>query len=328
MNDSDYINATQYEIDTINIAVRDYQPLYSTYPSRKSYLCSTFMGIEVPDEKFTLTKNILIENIRITPCDWIILFYDGVKNPNADKLKSHICDLAKMHIQANLTRELLYCGDCLYLKNSTAYIEQNVHNYTALNYFTLTGAIVKPMMHVDLIPYLRNYQKVFLLDSDMDLSSFDFPLAMHIWNCSIYPPPLIIQPVIDGLTAIRLQRWYAWKAEADKVNMFVYPSVEQQAPFFDSIFLEWFLSIIERDDALPYHIGTANDVGADSIWCGAAQAFGEAVLGYENYVSFCAYIIGAGPVHHRDTRTLEKDSTFKKRGAVMLFYYWDSYYHW
>ena len=233
-----------------------------------------------------------------------------------------------MHIQANLTRELLYCGDCLYLRNSSAYIEQNVHNYTALNYFTLTGAIVKPMMHVDLIPYLKNYRKVFLLDSDMDLSSFDFPLAMHIWNCSIYPPPLIIQPVIDGLTAIRLQRWYAWKAEADKVNMFVYPSVEQQAPFFDSIFLEWFLSIIERDDALPYHIGTANDVGADSIWCGAAQAFGEAVLGYENYVSFCAYIIGAGPVHHRDTRTLEKDSTFKKRGAVMLFYYWDSYYHW
>lgn len=327
MNESEYIHATQFERETIEVAVRDYQGMYTNFSHRKPSLCTTFIGVDGSEEKYHFTRNILFGNIRVTPCDWIVLFYDGVQ-ANASHLKSQLCNHIQLIMEVNSSRSLIYCGDCSYLQNSSAYIERHIHNYTALNYFQSIGDIVKPMMHMDLIPYLKDYQKVFVLDSDIDLSHFDFSLAMHIWNCSIYPPPLVIQPVIDGPTAIQVQRWYHWKSRSDKVNMYIFPSVEQQAPFFDSIFLEWFLSTIERDDALPYHIGTGHDVGADSIWCGAAQAFGEAVLGYKNYKSFCGYIIGAGPAYHRDTRTLKKDVSFKKRGVVMLFYYWDSYYHW
>ena len=150
-----------------------------------------------------------------------------------------------------------------------------------------------------------------------------------LWMNASSPPPLLVQPVMDGASKIHTSRWNYWRIhkKLDKPS-YLYPFVEQGSPFFDANFFRWFVLTIIRGNTLPYHMATQSDYGYDGIWCHAAYHFGTQYLGYSNYSSSCAVLIASGPSIHKDTKTLGKNNMFYGMSHMVVAYYRKCYAVW
>lgn len=140
--------------------------------------------------------------------------------------------------------------------------------------------IPKQVMYFDIIPLLKNYMNVLLLDADISFANYNFGYAMEIMDCAFEYPPLIAQPLIDGentFHAFRLSSWTGTNLIARSSQL-----IEIQTPFFNAEFFEW-LSRRVMKVVLKYHILYGTDWGIDFTWCEAARAYGKQVLGIDKY---------------------------------------------
>eukprot|EP01032_Pedospumella_encystans_P016574 gene16574-18904_t len=177
---------------------------------------------------------------------------------------------------------------------------------------TQTLSVPKSALYHELLSLLPNYANVFIMDEDISLEGFDYQHFLHLWRCSFGDDyrPLIAQPLIVERTQYFPYVYAgAWNTTRRNVYAASVGLVEQQVPFFDATFLEWFIRHVlvhTREVALAQGV----DQSLDRTWCRAASLYAAQVmhLDYTNRGDACAVIVG-GPnttaVHHLNTRALQ-----------------------
>lgn len=315
-NISTYADLSLTESNLINEAKSMYflSTQANQQKNRKTLLCASFLG----------TKNnfsdIMLHNIIKTKgqCDWALIFYSGEK----DELIS-ICN--KPEIQLNL----IYCS-------------RSKHSLGPKRYINITEAvsiqipISKTLMYDDLLPFLPNYEKVFLMDEDIFLLKTNLQLLLKTWNCAFNPSPLIVQPLLKdiGPTNRKIyQKVNTWKkSHYHDIIATAIGFIEIQTPLIDSRFFEWFVSkVLSNLKQSSREFGS--DWGPDYTWCGAAKSYQEQVLNVTKYSIPCALITAKGTsVIHMNRKSIElfRDGTkfYKNAGKELLQLYRKTFPNW
>eukprot|EP01038_Epipyxis_sp_PR26KG_P011628 gene11628-15575_t len=308
-NDCKY--CSKEEINAINFGILDYNNAMK-YKYRKPLLCVTFLRASM-NPILTLHSNMMImENL----CDWAIIIYDGTK--------------ASIESVCNNSQSFIYCR-----KIPLATIKVYSNSSSNVTISTIPRTIPKTVMYRELLPFLSNYQRVFLLDEDISLLGFDINKFTKVWNCAFYPhpPPLIVQPLIAESNQyfgfVNLNTWVVKKRK--HIIATASGLVEQQTPLFDSIFLQWYISrvLIHTKD---FVLKNGVDWGHDRSWCGAAKMYSKLVLNRSSSAIFCAIITGGTPVHHLNTRSMidkrKNRTVFRLHGRAVVAKYMELFPTW
>ena len=210
------LGTTKYnkELEVIAQAKEDYSIARQadSYLQRKLLLCVVFMR---PSASTLVKRNVV--QMRES-CEWAFIFYDGTEK-EIDK----VCDEYSV-------QKVVHCklaSQALTNKKSSPVSRR---------------AIPKSVLHRELLPFIPDYQRVFLMDEDISLQGFNADKFLQIWDCSLanQPPPLIVQPVIAEPTQyfnfVLQKTWHGSGYIAVASGL-----IEQQVPLFDAIFFEWFV---------------------------------------------------------------------------------------
>lgn len=258
------------------------------YASRKPLLLATFVNLTNPLSRQTLQIN--LETIKFRG-EWVIIYYDGQEKDQ------DICQTHKQHI--------LHCAPTTIVKGDMS-------------------VIPKPLFYTELLPFLPSFQYIYILDEDISFEEFRLTRYQHIHQCAFHPapPPLISQSLVtlndQKFTYLNKQSWESVSGiVATEIGL-----VEQQAPYFHSLFLQWFIQTI-----LPPTLDAARRLesswGMDLTWCNAAYSFAKDVMRYDmrGYVP-CALLILAPPLRHLNGRTMKNKVTnrteFESKGLKMF----------
>eukprot|EP01040_Poterioochromonas_malhamensis_P007718 gene7718-8336_t len=277
---------------------------------RKPLLCTTMMNVSN-----AFSRKTLIHNAKQLgdACDWVVILYAGNHDDGKFCLHSH-------HRHPLFRDRFLHCGYSTTEKGNMSIIP-------------------KPFLYLETLPYLSKYQYIFLLDEDISLHNFDIKQYQNIHQCALTsiksPPPIISQPLIHESGNIhRYHNYNRWKDLSYLKNILLTetPFIEQQAPFLDALFFEWFLRsiIIPAQSSIR---ATESAWGVDCVWCTAAYYFAKDVLGYNMKQSIgCAIVNNGSPVYHLDGKTIEtkkkNEDAFFAKGMIALEYYKQLYPHW
>ena len=281
------LGTTEYnqELLVIRQAMEDYKyaQMNLSIRPRKGILCATFLRASMETSVKVLFKNVAITN---NFCAWAVVIYRGTNNEVEKVCHKGIQD------------RLVHC-------QLTEHSVERTKNFNQ-------KAVPKTILYRDLLPYLPDYERIFLLDEDISLYGVNMDRYMQIWDCSFsLQKPLITQPVIAESTQffefVNADHWKGKDFIASGVGL-----IEQQVPFFDAIFFEWFVRrvlIYTMEKALS--LGA--DCGHDRSWCNAAKMYGQFVLGWPEDTSTyrstpCALIPGVA-VHHLNLRSMENKRT-------------------
>ena len=210
-------------------------------------------------------------------------------------------------------------------EKNTLYIDDDDNKVKDLVLNRGRKAIPKSVLYSDLLPYLYEYKRIFLMDEDISLVGFDAEKTMNTWSCSFYPlpPPLVVQPLIaeskQFFNFVGSKAWAGKGVSASATGL-----VEQQVPMFDAVFFEWFvrrcLSMTKQDA-----INAGVDWGGDRTWCNAAKMYAREVLNLPSKYVYCALLVGGTPVHHLNTKAIATKRTnrkeFLKKGFQMVDIY-------
>lgn len=193
----------------------------NSYYQRKVLLCAVFSRTATAALSNTIKNIVHMGN----SCDWAIVFYDGDRD-----------NIVKFCTTDAIVEKVIHCQrarESFKNKNSTDISRRG---------------IPKSVLYVELLPYLRNYQRIFLMDEDISLLDFETESFLKIWDCAFrnQPPPLVVQPVIAESTQyfnfVAQSTWKETGIVATASGL-----VEQQVPFFDSIYFEWFVRRVLND---------------------------------------------------------------------------------
>eukprot|EP01040_Poterioochromonas_malhamensis_P000811 gene811-864_t len=245
----------------------------------KDLLCSTVLQTEEQYDWDIMKTNYAVMHDK---CDWIIFLSKEVK---------HLPSLCRKKQQYTNIRH------CLPL--------QHVSNQSLPE---------KTLFYLSLKPFLKDYQRVMLIDRHYSLLRLNYLLYMKVWNCGFWPghPPLITQPLLYGepdhengrrrnlfndyQTWQYARRRRVWAAE----TVFIQPDVL----FLHSAFLQWMIEdVLPRlIEAVPAEDKSSDVSGLDFVWCHAAYMYGRYVLGYkrEEYVP-CALIVKGLPAVYQSS---------------------------
>lgn len=220
--------SSRYEWLAIQEGRRSVLAAVQRFPERKQLLCSIF--VNASNE---LAKDNLFRNMRLSSphCDWAVVVYGGSKR--------QLCR------DDSFARGLVHCDDSRALTRFPSLYRQLRH-------------IPKPLLYFDLLPHLREYQYVLLMDEDISLEGFSFPIYEEIFHCSFHPlpPPLISQGLVheesQDYLFLRPSSWQDTNVLASE-SVFV----EQQIPFFHSVFFQWFVEFVLQR-AVPKIIETGS----------------------------------------------------------------------
>lgn len=325
------LNTTAYNMEAVLIeqAREDYAQaqLRPTHASRKELLCATFL-FGAPK-----TASVFLANLRnpAVQCDWAVIVYDGDA--------SLVCDQesgASTVIHCRLAPPTLFVGLSLFNSSSSSSAAAS-----SLNASFPRPTIPKTLLYTELSPYLRNYQRVLLLDEDISLQGFRTRRFVDLWGCAFGThAPLVVQAVVaENTQFLGYMNARAWRGSG--VVASASGLVEQQCPAFDSIFFEWLLA---RVLPLPRDVVRSNGVdwGHDRTWCNAAQMYAQHVLHYPSsspgpdasrpYLGACAVLPGADPVHHLNFRSMRSKRTqrqrYRKGGRLVVQRYIDLFPTW
>ena len=201
------------------------------------------------------------------------------------------------------------------------------------------------------------------MDEDISLTDFHMTRFLSLWKCSFQQlnhnqnnnnennqnlnlnqqeqyqyllSPLIVQPLIAERTQY-FPYVYAKLWEMQRFSGSITATVglvEQQVPFFDSLFLEWYIKYVLiniKDVALKYGV----DQTIDKTWCKAAAAYSKYILeiDYHQYNSAsCAIIIDTPPVHHKNFHSLSNKRVnrkyYREKAQVVNSFYKSLYPNW
>lgn len=286
----------------------------ASHRSRKQLLCATFMKASLQPTLAVLTNIVLTR----TDCDWAVVFYGGASSSMAE-----LCD------NTEIRSSIVHCkqvsplvGDRSIVLKGKTFPKVKDEKFEKIS-------IPKSVLYQELLPYLPNYKRVFLMDEDISLVGFNLKNFLRLWNCAFLPlpPPLIVQPLIaESNQYFRFVNYNTWQTGRRKsVIATGVGLVEQQVPLFDSIFFQWFVRRVlvwTRDYSLNYGV----DWGHDRSWCRAANAYAIEVLKYPSNYTACAILTGATPLHHMNTRSMvskhkQGRSLFRQKGGVVTKHY-------
>jgi len=197
--------------------------------------------------------------------------------------------------------------------------------------------IPKPLMYGDVLPILKNYKYVFVLDEDISFRDFNLSAYMTYHDCAFSPspPPLVSQPLIAESTQdFNYLNYNSWKNQIKHKGIVAVqsPFIEQQVPYFNSLFFQWLIQYV-LPPSFPLARQTESSWGPDNIWCGAAKTFASKVLGYnpKTYIS-CAIILKGHAIHHLNLHTIrakkKNKANFQEGGFRMHRYFRSNYGDW
>uniref|UniRef100_A0A7S3M2X9 Uncharacterized protein n=1 Tax=Spumella elongata TaxID=89044 RepID=A0A7S3M2X9_9STRA len=272
---------------------------------RKSLLCVSFVNTDVSVLSL-LSQNMVIMERQ---CDWVVVFYEG----SAVDISS-FCSKALEALHSTSQQSYRKQNYLIHCK-----LTQNTANRQEIIFPFMNGkptqervSVPTSVLYQDILPYLPNYRKVFIMDEDTSLEGFNVQRFLQIWQCSFNNDfrPLIVQPLLAERTQmVPYVHADTWARAKGRVFSSSVGLVEQQVPFFDSTFLEWFIRHVlvhTREVALAQGV----DQSLDRTWCRAASFYAAQVM-HQNYTKrgdACAVIVG-GPnttaVHHLNTRALQ-----------------------
>lgn len=259
----------------LEVARMEYWAFLESNVVRKPLLCTIFANGAKVGAFVNVINNMLLSNIL---CDWALVMFDG---SHQDEIS--ICNGA-FH-NDKLKHLLVHC---------------KVAKAGRARAYSRTGSVPKSILYRELLPYLSNYERVFLLDEDIALDSFNSTAFFAIWNCAFQNPPLIVQsPVAQSTQFYKYLTAPEWGKQRHRYIASAVGFVEQQAPAIDALFLKWFVGNV-LVHTMPY----AQTLGVewhDKYWCGAAAVYGKHVLGWDNDTVPCALILGAGSLNHLNT---------------------------
>ena len=273
------LGTTEYnqEMYVINQGIEDYKAAMNVN-NRNGVLCVTFIKGSLKQGVKTLNNNLVM---TVNTCLWAVIIYQGTPAE-----VENICRPSPINLE-----RLVHC---------------QLSKYAIVSNSTKPQAVPKTILYTELLPYLKNFERVFLMDEDISIHGFNMAKYIKIWDCAFYPyRPLLTQPLIAESTQFfDFVNWKFWRNRgyiASSVGL-----IEQQVPFFDSIFFEWFVRrvlVYTKEQAL--RLGA--DCGHDRSWCNAARMYSQHVLGWPtelNRTAPCALITGATPVHHLNMRSM------------------------
>ena len=169
------------------------------------------------------------------------------------------------------------------------------------------------------IPKLAHFERVVLMDSDMDLSGFPvlefFELA-HKYTIAGAVHGNIEESLSEN-TERETRQWFKifdskwWQTHDPKALFVDMVFVEQGFVYFDGKFAGWFFSKILTDRHVMYHspsgelLPRESDFGPDLLWCGAAQDWLS-----RTYLTDRTRACGVTtyPIQHKDTRQIGRQA--------------------
>ena len=144
---------------------------------------------------------------------------------------------------------------------------------------TSSSFVPKALLFASLLPHLDDYERTWLLDSDLSLVGFDFQKYLALLACADLSlptsPVFISQPVVKESTQVfPVLNREAWQRipKARQVSVIRYDTVEQQMPLFHSGFLSWFITHMVEPHR-PWFASLSTDWGLDKLWCRAAREY-------------------------------------------------------
>ena len=163
---------------------------------------------------------------------------------------------------------------------------------------------------MQIIPYARKYNYVWLLDSDITFERFQIEEYFNTMR-GLPQSPLLLQPVVgtnDRPHTKLNENYYAKKS----VPGHIAPSniIEIMLPMIDSAFLVWFSNFfIKPMVGIAYAV--SGDFGSDLIWCRASALYLEIGLDVKDYktrANAACIVITHTPIQHLDWDDLPKNS--------------------
>lgn len=282
--------------------------------NRRSLLCVSFMRTDEAE------ANNILSNAKIMPCEWVIIFF----NVTDAKLYDKICDPT-----AFPPKSLIHC-------NVTAFSLPTIQKSIQLHRLSkpndpmipsFHGRVNKALMYFDTLPFLYQYKKVILIDSDISFENYNIHRALKIWDCTLRYPPLIAQPLISGRLVFPFLHENHWVNVTNVPMMRSTLFIEQQVPLLDTMFLRWFISHVmaKMSDS---HLLFGSSWGPDTTWCRAALDYGKYVLNWHNYHVPCAVFTGLPGVRHLDTRSIPRSPENKLRNKYVYEQYKRTFPFW
>lgn len=298
------------ELEVIEHGKVDLQTAFGTTGSRKKLLCATFLSGN------SSLPSLMFDNVKTmgTHCDWALIFYSG-DTPSINK----ICNDERIK------------GKWIHCERNVATIRKrfmpNAVNKTANTTSNVKLSVPKTIFYRDLLPYLPKYEKVFLMDEDISLTGFEIERFLSHWQCSFTPPPLIVQPLVfESNQYINYLNLNSWK-KGDRKGIFASSVglIEQQVPFFESTFFEWFVRrvLVHTYDTALYR---GVDWGHDRSWCNAAAMYARLVLNRTAESSVvCAVLPRGTPIHHYNHKSMatkrDNRALFHANGVQVVQHY-------
>jgi hypothetical protein len=181
-------------------------------------------------------------------------------------------------------------------------------------------------LYGELLPYIKNYSHIFLMDEDISLVGFDVKAFLATWKCgfSPYPSPLIVQPLLSNshkhVPSIDFEHYQSSAALRNTIGS-TSGFIEQQVPLFEANFFDWF---VRRVLAHTRNASLTNGVDfPDTVWCGAARAYQKKVIGLNSSQLLpCAAVMSGGALRDLNFGTIvtkKLNKTFHNlRAQVMV----------
>jgi hypothetical protein len=285
------------ESRAIDIALRLHQSqTRNTSAKRKELLCATFLKIT------TVSMQNLLENIGYSQseCEWVVVVYAYNASEHDPIKQQFVHDLKELTNGKH--QPVVHFEDSKLRRQSMSSVRQKVDDYRAKQLgrnhnidigdaykfiddnHKLKGHnlphnrlyMPKSILFFWLLPYLMDYNTVWIMDGDISLSSFSFPTFREILNKGFDGKDeiLIAQPLIaESTQSYKYLNSVKWReSENSKVLAAKSGFIEIQAPVVDSRFFEWFILSFVLPLIIPTHVLGA-DWGIDQLFCRAAGMY-------------------------------------------------------
>lgn len=162
--------------------------------------------------------------------------------------------------------------------------------------------IPKSFLLMQIIPYAKKYNYVWLLDSDITFEEFEIEKYFSTMR-NLPQSPLLLQPVVgtNDRPHTRLNsKYYDNKQSPSHIA----PSniIEIMLPMIDSGFLIWFAEFFMRP-MMGIAYAVSGDFGSDLIWCRASALYLEIGLDVKDYrtrANAACIVITHTPIQHLD----------------------------
>lgn len=163
-------------------------------------------------------------------------------------------------------------------------------------------SIPKSFLLLQIIPYAKKYNYVWLLDSDITFESFEIEKFFNTMK-NLPQSPLLLQPVIgtNDRPHTRLNANY-YTDKQTKTHIAPSNIIEIMLPMMDSGFLVWFTEYFMKT-MMPIAYAVSGDFGSDLIWCRASALYLEIGLDVRDYrarANSACIVITHTPITHLD----------------------------